>query len=734
MKSFLKRLTTRAALLTLILMLLSVASAVASGARVWGMDPDVLRADLGEGNHEFLRHLSVEHRSLREIDRLGEDAGYALGLIYLDLGLPSVAIDLFEHAWRTAPEPYGTAALEQLLVLLESSGSQERRRSVALELSAEEALWKQSVLTRLHYESQEYFQVLSRARSQLERARLELPPADPLRQELELWMAVSSAMEERESGRWQSHIRAIYRDYPATEIHSRLYLFVLFHAELRAQFDESELRFFRAKQLLAEGAFRESAETFRGLAAGPQVSGRAFVLHPYGVFDFFRAATAAEDTVSARSLELLASELGGLRASRALEYSGRVLRTSGAPTAAIRPLERALALLPAGESDQRIRWYLWNARVRSDAVAAAAAVGEAVATFADPAYFSDLFGELADRLIADAAWTALLTAYRGIEQFAEPSVLARYQLMLALLSERGMLAVAAGEVEGLRTGLLERAASQSGDRFSAIVSATLLGADAVSTLTLSEEPDSGAGALSESELLAATYFRYGLFDRLEQQLRRTGGTVPPVRLETYARRLQELGEFPRGIVATNWIRAADGELTRQRAALRYPRAYAGIIDTVTIDEGIDPWTYYALVREESLFQPAVASVVGAQGLAQLMPATAADVARRMRMDSFDLSDPADNLGIGARYFSMLSDQFRSPARAIAAYNGGQGNVRRWERQWDTNDELFFHQRIPFAETFDHVRKVVVSAAYYGYLYAERSPAETVKRLFALPQE
>jgi soluble lytic murein transglycosylase len=103
----------------------------------------------------------------------------------------------------------------------------------------------------------------------------------------------------------------------------------------------------------------------------------------------------------------------------------------------------------------------------------------------------------------------------------------------------------------------------------------------------------------------------------------------------------------------------------------------------------------------------------------------------MRLDSPDLHDPADNLSIGARNFAMLSDQFGSMARALAAYNGGQGYVRRWERRSPTLDEILFHESIPFEETYNHIRKVVVSAAWYGYLYTDRSPSETVRLIFDL---
>ena len=199
-----------------------------------------------------------------------------------------------------------------------------------------------------------------------------------------------------------------------------------------------------------------------------------------------------------------------------------------------------------------------------------------------------------------------------------------------------------------------------------------------------------------------------------------------------ARELSRDGEYRSSVVALNYYEASGGAFDRQAAELRYPRAFAALVDQAAENEGVDPWVFYSLAREESLFDPDVVSVAGAVGLTQLLPSTAEDIARRMRLeDDPVLSDPADNIAIGARYFSMLTEQFGTPARAIAAYNGGQGNVRRWERTTPLLDELLFHQLIPFEETYNHVRKVVVSAAYYGYLYGDRTPAETVAMIFEL---
>jgi soluble lytic murein transglycosylase-like protein len=270
--------------------------------------------------------------------------------------------------------------------------------------------------------------------------------------------------------------------------------------------------------------------------------------------------------------------------------------------------------------------------------------------------------------------------------------------------------------------IAEDAASSSG----AGVPANAAGSE--NPATAGDEPADEESALS---LLARTYERFALYDELVGVLRRTvEGVTPEFRLRS-AGRMARAGRIRESVLVLSPLERAGGTFTTEAARLRYPLAYAAVVDERVDAEQIDRATFYALLREESLFDPEIASRAGAVGLAQLIPSTAADIARRMRLDEPVLTDPADNVTIGARYFSMLTEQFGTMSRALAAYNGGQGNVRRWERDAGALDEVLFHQAIPFPETYNHVRKVVVSASFYGYLYAGRAPAETARRIFAL---
>ena len=127
------------------------------------------------------------------------------------------------------------------------------------------------------------------------------------------------------------------------------------------------------------------------------------------------------------------------------------------------------------------------------------------------------------------------------------------------------------------------------------------------------------------------------------------------------------------------------------------------------ESGVDPALLRALAAAESGGDPRAKSRAGAVGLMQLMPATAAEQARRLGLDPdrVDLEDPGDNLRLGAAYLARLLSQFDQDERfALAAYNAGPESVRRWRlRAADAPSEEVL-RREAYAETRTHGARVL----------------------------
>jgi soluble lytic murein transglycosylase-like protein len=127
---------------------------------------------------------------------------------------------------------------------------------------------------------------------------------------------------------------------------------------------------------------------------------------------------------------------------------------------------------------------------------------------------------------------------------------------------------------------------------------------------------------------------------------------------------------------------------------------------------------YALVRQESRFDPMAISGAGATGLMQLMPIAAARAAGddKLLADTSPLLDPAFNLRVGQDYFTWLMDrglQSNDMLRAVAAYNGGPGTLLKTQAQLGADcDSLLLIESLPAVETRNYVEKVV--ASYWTY--------------------
>ncbi|MEG0370764.1 MAG: lytic transglycosylase domain-containing protein [Clostridium sp.] len=149
----------------------------------------------------------------------------------------------------------------------------------------------------------------------------------------------------------------------------------------------------------------------------------------------------------------------------------------------------------------------------------------------------------------------------------------------------------------------------------------------------------------------------------------------------------------------------------------YKIEYKNVIDTYAHKYNLDEYLVYALIKKESRYDPLAVSKKGAVGLMQIMPETGEYIASLIGEESFkesNLHDAQINIKYGTYYLAKLSKDFHTDVEAIlAAYNGGEGNVRKWMSQ--NNDELD-EDKIPFKQTRDYVKSIKRDYKIYHYLY------------------
>lgn len=216
----------------------------------------------------------------------------------------------------------------------------------------------------------------------------------------------------------------------------------------------------------------------------------------------------------------------------------------------------------------------------------------------------------------------------------------------------------------------------------------------------------------------------GLYDLAKREIKNTLERIEdPVQILIGASLLQKAGDYYGALnLGESYIRKdVDGSMKLYFLRLAYPQGYKEIVLKKGESLGLDPLLIYGIIREESSFHPDTVSVAHATGLMQIIPATGRYLAERFGYRDFDVStlfNPQDNIDLGMGYIKMLLESFKGNIfLALAAYNGGPANVRKWlkKREGFRMDE--FVEDIPFDETRRYIKKVIRSYYIYTLLYS-----------------
>ena len=174
------------------------------------------------------------------------------------------------------------------------------------------------------------------------------------------------------------------------------------------------------------------------------------------------------------------------------------------------------------------------------------------------------------------------------------------------------------------------------------------------------------------------------------------------------------GRFNRAITYADRMPATNPEAQ----ALLYPAGFRQAICQAAAQRGVDPLWLHAIIWQESKYNPDAHSTASARGLMQFIPDTAEAIAAATGVGELTvdrLYDPETSIQLGAYYWAALLSEFKSPELALAAYNGGPDNVRRWRDKWPDSDGEFFVSDIGFTETKRYVQAVFSARAAYGRL-------------------
>jgi soluble lytic murein transglycosylase len=158
---------------------------------------------------------------------------------------------------------------------------------------------------------------------------------------------------------------------------------------------------------------------------------------------------------------------------------------------------------------------------------------------------------------------------------------------------------------------------------------------------------------------------------------------------------------------------------RQAWEIAFPRPHMEMVSAEAKRQGVAEELVYAVMREESAFDPGAVSPANAFGLMQVISPTARRFGKEVGLpyDRRALVTPRVSIAIGTRVLSSYQSRFPSdPLLVIPSYNAGPGRPKRWAKDWPSVDFDVWVELIPYRETRRYTKRVLASRATYAYLY------------------
>lgn len=475
------------------------------------------------------------------------------------------------------------------------------------------------------------------------------------------------------------------------------------------------------------------------------------LLSDFGLAALYGSGDASADAALLRSLSqqasLLETESGTEIAHVFVFYAARLFQLKGS---ALEKKEHRDLFLTALEYAQTSREYdssLWyhldagKGRSRNEMLFE---LKEKAVLWKDPAWFSDIIEPLIVTLVREKDWKNIVFLSQWVGPYADSEI----RIRLDYLSARsGLLSV-----EETKAAYLRAWEGDHNEFYYRLLSAEALGLPLESVEIPQEaklppvarlvvprrtpvvEIESGTGlagfSLSEVQNILDGYIKWELAGELYGASQKWYPVLPSEIARWYAAKLTEEGfiaDATRLVLAA--VRPANVSVAHEDLEFLYPRPWLEEVRS-SLTEAVSEPLLYALIRSESYFQNAVVSRSGAIGLTQLMPSTAGDIARKLKVMDYDLTDPKTNITFGAFYLDELIGRLNgNTMHALFSYNAGISRVRSWLRSSPDSEPDLFLETLPYAETREYGRKVLAAAAVYGYLYNQKTTGQAVRDLF-----
>ncbi len=418
-------------------------------------------------------------------------------------------------------------------------------------------------------------------------------------------------------------------------------------------------------------------------------------------------------------------------------YAGRLYSYSGRQYygTAVEWFQQAMNTAASPERYDNALWYLLDTRRKQSISLAVTAVKQYGTTWNDPSYFDDFLEDLCADICVAGQWDLLYQVLQSVESTMSETVLVQYRYICGRAMETNLISsVPVNQRLEKAEELLQAAWNvHAGSMYYRMLLAERLN----KKLFSAGRQDNASGVVQQHDLLLNGYVRFGFYDRILPLCLEYGGTFESGLLKESLSKLSDTAtEHPEwsslalraASYATGWSES-NSAFELQFLPYVYPRYYQYEVTKAASEFMLDANLLFGLIRSESYFDAAVKSHAGAIGLSQLMTTTAGDVAHKLKVSDYDLTDPEVNARFGAFYLAeQISRLDGDILLAAMSYNAGRTNVRNWRKKMPDLPHDLFLEAVPFKETRGYGRKITTAYGVYAMLYDNATTHEIVQKL------
>ena len=424
---------------------------------------------------------------------------------------------------------------------------------------------------------------------------------------------------------------------------------------------------------------------------------------------------------------------GDKRALFCLLCAARLYARSGESyrARAFEQFELLLQTVTDAQLFDRILWNYADAALKNSARTAIGILQKYAPQWRDPSFFDDTLELLSYELLAARNWKGYYEVYRNLLQYMSADACSKYAFVAGRLAETGLLASTIPDAD-YKSAYEISYKNTEGSLYYRLLAAERLDipfADIERSL-LQRKKKQSVRPNAQAERLLKECAENGCDDKLYPLFLRFKDHIGSEAASQLNAVLIEKKLYPQALRTAVWtFGQSDVPIKNTQLQMLYPRFYNDTVENLCARYALPEYLAYALIRSESFFDKDIRSNAGAVGLTQLMQSTASDIARKLKIRSYDIADPGTNIEFGIFYLKELIGRLNdSNLLALFSYNAGITKVRRWNAAYPELSKDLLLEVLPYTETREYGRKILTAASLYACLYYGKTTHDIVREI------